>query len=75
MRGTEPRGSGNGTLELFNHAYDHGGWRENYKTPGWQLADMQKSSGGLKRAYPAASIQTFVAPENKANAGTISPGR
>eukprot|EP01050_Picozoa_sp_SAG11_P017291 SAG11_NODE_2477_length_3313_cov_2.275980_4_plen_276_part_00 len=33
---------------------------------------MQKSTGALRKAYPLASVRTFVAPENKANKDTMA---
>ena len=37
-----------------------GGWRENYQKAGWQLDDMQKSSGNLKKAHLAVGGTVFL---------------
>lgn len=57
------------TLELFNHGWDHDGWPT--LSDKGRSADMVKSAGALRSAFPAASIQTFVPPENIANAATV----
>jgi len=68
------RGAGadspNVTLEIFNHAWDHNGWPD--ATDADRAADMAKSVGALRAAFPAASIQTFVPPQNIADASTLA---
>jgi hypothetical protein len=60
----------NGTLELFNHAWDHQGWVS--LSDADQAADIAKSVGALRSAFPAAGIETFVPPQNIADASTLA---
>ena len=74
VRGAALPGSANesGVLELFNHACDHNRWPTGHVDDAWQLNDLQCSTKNLRDAFPAASIRTFVAPENRANAYTMT---
>jgi len=67
----------NATIEIADHSYYHGIWRENFEsTDGsfktWVQEDMQKSTMQIRAAFPGASVRTFIAPENLADADTLA---
>jgi len=63
-------------LELFDHAYAHNEWGEQWPlTAEQQLDDMGKSTTALRTAFPDAPIRTFVPPRNLANANTLDAMR
>lgn len=68
----------NATIEIANHAWNHGEWGAHFTSDdqesyaAFAQGDMQRSAGALRAAYPQASIRTFIAPENLANAEVVS---
>ena len=67
----------NATLELADHSYHHGIWREHFEAKdgsfkSWVQDDMSKSTSQIRTAYPGVSLRTFIAPENLADNNTLA---
>lgn len=57
-------------IEIFDHAWDHKGWATMSEAA--RAQDLTKSTQALRAAFPKASINTFVPPENIATSSTVT---
>jgi len=58
-------------IEIADHSWGHETWATQWQSKSWVASDFVKSAPHLQRAFPKASLRTFIAPECLANAGTL----
>jgi len=58
-------------LEICGHSFDHENWSAQYKNKGFAERDFAQSGPFLRKAFPKATIRTFIPPETVADAKTL----
>jgi len=75
-----PVNGSNPIIEIADHAWGHEEWSNQWDSwehpsatfDAWQANDMKQSKEALTQAFPKASVRTFIAPQCRATAGTLT---